>query len=294
MAGFIDPNLNQGSYGAPSNMMPRVSSMPTTTVDLTFKCSKLKDLDYISKSDPVAVIFDKINNTWREIWRSERLENNLNPIWKNKLTFDYRFEECQPIKVEIYDWDTNDKSAKGKLKDQEFIGSCETTLAAIASAPQKMFKAVLRSKSNKGAGTLSILAEEVTANKEVVSLHFAAKDLDKKDTFGKSDAFMIISMSLPVASGQANWSKVLQTKVVKNSLNPSWDSFNISLKNLCNGDYERSLKFDVYDYDSSGDNDLIGSVPNIVKTFLSVFLIELFFTHRFLYHHLLQVEGWHD
>jgi Ca2+-dependent lipid-binding protein len=286
MAGFIDPNLNQGSYGAPSNMMP------TTTVDLTFKCTKLKDMDYMSKSDPVAVIFDKINNNWREIWRSERLENNLNPVWKNKLTFDYRFEESQPMKVEIYDWDTNDKSAKGKLNDQDFIGRCETTMAAIVSAPQKMFTAVLRSKSNKGSGTLSIMAEEVTANKEVVSLHFAAKDLDKKDTFGKSDPFMIIWRSSKVASGQANWSKIHQTKVVKNTLNPSWDSFSISIKDLCNGDYERHLKFDVYDWDSSGDNDHIGSVQILQKKYF--YQTKIIFTNRFLHHLLLQIEGRHD
>ena len=41
-------------------------------------------------------------------------------------------------------------------------------------------------------------------------------------------------------------------------MNPSWDSFNISLRTLCNGDYERPIQFDIYDYDKD-ENDLIGS-----------------------------------
>ena len=36
-------------------------------------------------------------------------------------------------------------------------------------------------------------------------------------------------------------------------------SQSFSLKNLCNGDYERRIQFDVYDYDDNSDCDLIGS-----------------------------------
>ena len=33
----------------------------------------------------------------------------------------------------------------------------------------------------RGAGTCTIITEEITSNKEVVEIHLAAKDLDKKD-----------------------------------------------------------------------------------------------------------------
>ena len=45
---------------------------------------------------------------------------------------------------------------------------------------------------------------------------------------------------------------------MKNSLTPSWDSFSIGLRTLCNGDYERPIQFDIYDWDNDSDNDLIG------------------------------------
>ena len=232
--------------------------MPTTTVELTLRCAKLADKDILSKSDPVAVMFEKIKgtNNWREFGRTERLSNDLNPKWATKFTIDYRFEENQPLKFEIYDWDTNDKEAKGSLEEQDFLGRLECTMAAIVAAPQKQYAAVLRSNSNKGAGTCFIYCEEVSQNREVASLHFAAKDLDKKDTFGKSDPFMIISRSAPQVANQ--FVPVHKTNVVKNTLKPSWDAFEISLKDLCNGDYERPLKFEVFDWDSDGTHDTIG------------------------------------
>ena len=54
---------------------------------------------------------------------------------------------------------------------------------------------------------------------------------------------------------------------MKNSLTPSWDSFSIGLRTLCNGDYDRPIQFDIYDWDNDSDNDLIGK-----EFFRSMFL----------------------
>jgi len=256
MAGFIDPSAPP-MHGRTSSMVP---SAPTTTVELTLRCSNLSDCDYLSKSDPVAIIFEKPKGSqnWIERWRSEMILNNLNPTWNKRFVHDYRFEEKQPLKIEIYDWDTNDQGVSHALKDQDLIGRLETNMASIVSS--KQFSAVLRSKTNKGAGTCFITAEEVTSNKEWVKLQFGAKDLDKKDFFGKSDPFMTISRMSPMDSqGRVSSTIVYQTNIVKNNLNPSWEPFRISLRELCNGDEERSIKFEVYDWDQDSDNDLIGS-----------------------------------
>ena len=55
----------------------------------------------------------------RELWRSEMLMNDLDPVWKSTFVHEYRFEESQPIKIEIYDWDTSDSGVTNHLKDQE-------------------------------------------------------------------------------------------------------------------------------------------------------------------------------
>jgi len=248
MAGFINPS-------APP--MDNQFSLPTSTVEMSIRCTGLADCDWLSKSDPVAIIFGKLQGQWRELWRSEMLSNDHDPVWKSTFVHEYRFEESQPIKIEIYDWDTSDSGVTNHLKDQDLIGRIETNMASLVSA--KQYNAVLRNKANKGAGKVFVVTEEVTASKEIVKLHFAAKDLDKKDFFGKSDPFMVISRTSPMHNGKISSTVVHRTNIVKNSLTPSWDSFSIGLRTLCNGDYERPIQFDIYDWDNDSDNDLIGS-----------------------------------
>ena len=84
----------------------------------------------------------------RELWRSEMLTNEHDPVWKSTFVHEYRFEESQPIKIEIYDWDTSDSGVTNHLKDQDLIGRIETNMASLVSA--KQYNAVLRNKANKG------------------------------------------------------------------------------------------------------------------------------------------------
>ena len=70
---------------------------------------------------------------------------------------------------------------------------------------------------------------------------------------------MIISKASPLMNGKMTFKKVHETNIVKNTLNPSWDSFSIHMRDLCNGDPERQIRFDVYDWDANSENDLIGS-----------------------------------
>uniref|UniRef100_A0A669E5N9 Copine family member 9 n=1 Tax=Oreochromis niloticus TaxID=8128 RepID=A0A669E5N9_ORENI len=49
-----------------------------------------------------------------------------------------------------------------------------------------------------------------------------------------------------------------KTEVIKNTLNPVWQPFTIPVRALCNGDYDRTVKVDVYDWDRDGSHDFIG------------------------------------
>ena len=72
----------------------------------------------------------------------------MNPAWKSTFVHEYSFEENQPIKIEIYDWDTDDSGVTNKLGNQDLIGRIETKMATLVAT--KQFSAVLRNKSNKG------------------------------------------------------------------------------------------------------------------------------------------------
>jgi hypothetical protein len=45
--------------------------LPTSTVELSMKCTGLCDKDLFSKSDPVCVLFQKKSGQWYEIGKTE-------------------------------------------------------------------------------------------------------------------------------------------------------------------------------------------------------------------------------
>lgn len=63
------------------------------------------------------------------------------------------------------------------------------------------------------------------------SFHLSARNLDKKDLFGKSDGFLRISRPTDAAFSQ--FVAVHQTEVVMKTLNPTWKPFTIPLYKLC-------------------------------------------------------------
>uniref|UniRef100_A0A4W5N5Z8 C2 domain-containing protein n=1 Tax=Hucho hucho TaxID=62062 RepID=A0A4W5N5Z8_9TELE len=54
---------------------------------------------------------------------------------------------------------------------------------------------------------------------------------------------------------------------VKNTLNPVWQPFTIPVRALCNGDYDRTVKVDVYDWDRDGSHDFIGEFTTSYRDF---------------------------
>ena len=70
--------------------------------------------------------------------------------------------------------------------------------------------------------------------------------------------YEVFSLCESKLDGKITTSVVHTTNVEKNTLKPSWDKFTISLRTLCNGDIERPIQFDVYDWDNDSENDLIG------------------------------------
>ncbi|KAK7877431.1 hypothetical protein WMY93_031851, partial [Mugilogobius chulae] len=72
--------------------------------------------------------------------------------------------------------------------------------------------------------------------------------------FGKSDPFMVFYRS----NEDGTFTICHKTEVVKNTLNPVWQPFAIPVRALCNGDYDRTIKVEVYDWDRDGSHDFIG------------------------------------
>lgn len=221
-----------------------------TKVSLSISCDHLLDMDAFSKSDPLCVLFmNSSGNHWFEVGRTEKIENCLSPKFSKPIVLDYYFEMVQKLRFEMHDIDTENCS----LQEADFLGQLECTLGQIVSSRKLTKPLVKKDKMPAGKGTITICAEEMTDNR-VVAFEVAARKLDKKDFFGKSDPFLEFYKQT-----ETGWQLAHRTEVVKNNLSPVWRPFQIPIQSLCAGDVEKPIKIDCYDHNNSGDHDFIGT-----------------------------------
>uniref|UniRef100_A0A8C1YJV3 Copine I n=1 Tax=Cyprinus carpio TaxID=7962 RepID=A0A8C1YJV3_CYPCA len=202
-------------------------------VELSISCSNLLDKDVGSKSDPLCVLLQSVgDDKWSEVERTERVKNCQDPEFSTKLHIDYHFEKVQKLKFGVYDIDN--KSVD--LKDDDFLGGFECTLGQIVSSRKITRPLQLKAAKPAGKGTITV-SEEVKDNRAVV-MEVEAKNLDKKDMFGKSDPFLEFFKQ----EEDGKWQLVHRTEVIKNNLNPSWKKFMVSLHTFCSGDLNKPIK----------------------------------------------------
>ncbi|XP_069375900.1 copine-8 [Paralichthys olivaceus] len=241
--------LNMASIG---DFDPLSASIPATKVEITVSCRNLLDRDTFSKSDPICVLYAQGmgNKEWREFGRTEVIDNTLNPDFVRKFILDYFFEERQNLRFDLYDVDS--KSAN--LSKHDFLGQAYCTLGEVVGSLGSRLDKALGGIPGKKCGTIIVKAEELNNCRESVMMQFCGNKLDKKDFFGKSDPFLVFYRS----NEDGTFTICHKTEVVKNTLNPVWQAFKIPVRALCNGDYDRTIKVEVYDWDRDGSHDFIG------------------------------------
>jgi len=229
-------------------------------VELRVSCTGLLDKDTFSKSDPICVLFEQRQNRWCEIGRTERVLNNLNPNFAKSFQIDYAFEEVQRLKFSIFDIDSESQ----RLTEHDFLGEIEVTLGQVVS--KKIYEGLLKIKGvQAGRGKITITADELNNGpKESVTLLFSAQSLDKKDFFGKSDPYLEIFRETGAGSNVL----IHKTNVVKNTLNPTWQKFRLSMQALSGGNLDTKLTIKCWDWDNDGSSDFIGQCSSSVRSLL--------------------------
>lgn len=165
---------------------------------------------------------------------------------------EYYFEVRQTLRIVAYDMD----NPKLPLEKQDYLGEIILDLGDVASCGGRVTRSLVNQRTKKKPGTITINMTEVRDSSQSAVLRFAAKNLDKKDLFGKSDGF--IRISKPADLSLSSWVAVHQTEVKMNTLNPTWDVFTLPLAKLCNNDVNLPLLFQCYDWNRSGKEDFIG------------------------------------
>ncbi|EGC33517.1 hypothetical protein DICPUDRAFT_56392 [Dictyostelium purpureum] len=236
-------------------MIPNTNRVPNSRIELRIRCSHLKNLDIVSKSDPVVNLFTKRGANYTYVGCTEKINNNLNPEFKTPIIIDYFFEEVQNLRFTCLDIDGEVKILSG-IDENDTIGSFETTLGNILSRPGRRVVGELKHKG-KTTGNIEVTAEELQNTNHDIYLRMEASNVDAKDWNGKSDPYFKIYKAVQGGSAPA---LVYQSEIIKNTLNPVWRPVQMSLESFNGGDMFRDLTIEVFDYDSIGSHDLIGIV----------------------------------
>uniref|UniRef100_A0AAY4E495 C2 domain-containing protein n=1 Tax=Denticeps clupeoides TaxID=299321 RepID=A0AAY4E495_9TELE len=196
---------------------------------------------------------------WREFGRTEMIDNTLNPDFVRKFVLDFFFEEKQNLRFDVYNVDTRSSN----ISKHDFLGQTFCTLGEIIGSAGGRLERTLSGIPGKKCGTIIFTAEELSNCRDIATMQLCANKLDKKDFFGKSDPFLVFYRS----NEDGTFTICHKTEVVKNTLNPVWQPFTIPVRALCNGDYDRTVKVDVFDWDRDGSHDFIGEFTTSYREF---------------------------
>ncbi|KAF3828940.1 hypothetical protein GH733_003204 [Mirounga leonina] len=144
--------------------------------------------------------------------------------------------------------------SKTNISKPDFLGQAFLALGEVIGGQGSRVERPLTGVPGKKCGTILLTAEELSNCRDIATMQLCANKLDKKDFFGKSDPFLVFYRS----NEDGTFTICHKTEVVKNTLNPVWQPFSIPVRALCNGDYDRTVKIDVYDWDRDGSHDFIG------------------------------------
>ncbi|XP_072996556.1 protein BONZAI 3-like isoform X2 [Typha latifolia] len=232
-------------------------------LELSLSASKLRNMDILSKSDPMAVLYvKKQDGSLEELSRTEVILNTLNPAWITKFTINYQFEIVQTLVFQIYDIDTsyhNIPVKMLKLNQQDYIGGASCALSQIVTRQDRSLTLNIQSgPSGMHLGTITVHAEESVASRIAVEMTFRCLNLQNKDILSKSDPFLRISrivetgVSIPVC----------QTEVINNNLNPLWKPVTVTAQQFVSK--ENPLMIECFDFNANGNHKLLGKYQGSV------------------------------
>ena len=199
-------------------------------LNIHLECAQLRNMDYIGKSDPFAVLFiDQTGSTrsenteqdpippsnsllrtsshyrprsdsWTRVGQTETIKNALNVTWTESFEIPYFFERPQRLAVDVFDRD-NFRQPNGTLNQQsyrlhDYLGSAEVSVSAIVRAPNQKLVVPLSipSRPNQRCGFLTIIAEDISELKQRIHYNIKLHGLSRWKTIRySSNPFLTIS-----------------------------------------------------------------------------------------------------
>ena len=124
-------DLDDAVLAATSDMLEGQNHL-SQTLRLTMGCKKLPNMDTFTRTDGMAVLYEKRGNMWTLLGMTEVIMDNLDPEWVKCFDVPYKFEEQQQFKVVVYDID--DFDSLRSFEKHTLVGELEFTLHEVVTA----------------------------------------------------------------------------------------------------------------------------------------------------------------
>ena len=224
-------------------------------VELSLHAVGLKDLTFglKTKCDPYAVVTKISTSSTTKplvLGKTEVIENTKDPEWVKVFVLDYELGEPIKLVVSIY-------------HETKSMGCCVLDVGDILGA-----RGQTKAKRIQQGGTIYAHCRPSTGNG---LFRFQLQATALKNTEGymrKSDPFFELARQINSAGG-STWDNVYRSKVVKDTLDPVWESDVLPLSVLCGGNHDLPIRFSVLDYESSGKHEVMGMVETSINGFLA-------------------------
>lgn len=120
-------------------------------------------------------------------------------------------------------------------------------------------------KGGKNTGEVVLRAEPMSNVRDIFHCNIKCEGLSNVDGFfRKSDPFLRFRRVYE----DGTWVTVHETKFVDGDLNPTFNGIHLDMGSLNNGDYERPVKIEVWDNESSGKHQAMGECTTSMSTLI--------------------------
>ena len=194
-----------------------------------------------------------------------RIKDDLSPKWATPLIFDFDPAENDTITVCIYDHNS-------KADDVPMTPGISINLLQVIEESTKQGEECpfVLGETSVGSPTLFVYAYESQSIEETVSLKLRARHVKNVEQgilgFGKTDPYLeIYKQHFYPELGRSHWLLVHRTEHIDDHLNPVWKEITKTTEELCDGDWDRSLRITLVDFERRRKHRTLGHVETTLN-----------------------------
>jgi len=215
-----------------------------TKIEIRVEVNHIHGGDLMSAPDPIVLLYEKRAGDWTEISRTEEVKDKHDVKFETSLFADLAFGSIQPMRIRVHDVDNH--------KVSELLGQIEFNLASLARQTNITLPLIDKDGTESKKAKITLNAEEVSDNKDVLIWTVKGQNLPGKDKLGmSSDPYVMFKR-------QIEGGKMVETHrlpTIKGTKNPTWEREEVKVDTICKGNAFDPIYVEIYDEDDNTADD---------------------------------------